>query len=294
MSDQNPPLISVVIPTCHRNDLLAKCLDCLAPGVQTLPPEQYKVIVTDDGFRSTAQALVQESYPWACWVPGPRKGPAANRNNGAHLAQGEWLAFTDDDCLPSTGWLEAFSSAIQAGTSTYEGKTICKQGLVSPLYEAPINLTGGNLWSCNFMIEQSVFQEVGGFDEGFTMPAVEDTDLRERLEKRGEKRRFVEAALVDHPPRRQPPGRRLGEKYEANIQYWYKTGNRGPYLVTYLKHIKHRLFLIRRFGASRDSGLALLSVLRELWHVLPRLYQWRKKYYALYSSTDDSYSRRRN
>jgi len=39
--------ISVIIPTCHRNDLLAKCLDCLAPGVQTLPPEQYKVIVTE-------------------------------------------------------------------------------------------------------------------------------------------------------------------------------------------------------------------------------------------------------
>ena len=56
--------ISVIIPTCHRDDLLAQCLDCLAPGVQTLPPEQYEVTVTDDGSRTTAQQLVQESYPW--------------------------------------------------------------------------------------------------------------------------------------------------------------------------------------------------------------------------------------
>lgn len=42
-------LFSVVIPTCRRNDLLAKCLDRLAPGQQTLSPDQYEVIVTDDG-----------------------------------------------------------------------------------------------------------------------------------------------------------------------------------------------------------------------------------------------------
>ena len=91
--------ISVIIPTCHRNASLAKCLDCLAPGTQTLPPEQYEVIVTDDGSRSTAQQMVQENYPWVLWIAGPCRGPAANRNNGAEAAQGQWLAFTDDDCL---------------------------------------------------------------------------------------------------------------------------------------------------------------------------------------------------
>jgi glycosyltransferase involved in cell wall biosynthesis len=94
------PLFSVIIPTYHRNDLLAKCLDCLAPGVQTLPADQYEVIVSDDGYESTAQEMIQQNYPWVKWVAGFRKGPAANRNNGAKYATGEWLAFTDDDCLP--------------------------------------------------------------------------------------------------------------------------------------------------------------------------------------------------
>src|SRR5579862_6697110 len=41
------PVISVVIPTRHRNDLLSRCLDCLAPGAQTLSAGQYEVIVSD-------------------------------------------------------------------------------------------------------------------------------------------------------------------------------------------------------------------------------------------------------
>ena len=284
MNETTTAKISVVIPTCHRNDLLALCLDCLAPSVQTLPPEQYEVIVTDDGSRSTAKQLIQEKYPWAAWTAGPRRGPAANRNHGAALAQGEWLAFTDDDCLPQLIWLAAFAAAIKPGICIYEGKTTCEQGLHSPLYEAPINLAGGNLWSCNFMIARHLFDAVAGFDENFTMPAVEDTDLRERLERRGENRRFVGVAIVDHPPRRQPSGNRLGKKYEANVQYWYKRGGRGLYFIPYLKHIKHRLHSIRQFEVNPDFWKALLSVFTEVLYVLPRLERWRSHYTRLYSN----------
>jgi hypothetical protein len=42
-------LITVVIPTCRRPDVLVQCLDRLAPGAQTLPADRYEVIVTDDG-----------------------------------------------------------------------------------------------------------------------------------------------------------------------------------------------------------------------------------------------------
>ena len=55
--------VSVIVPTCHRNDVLAKCLDCLAPGVQTLPSDQYEVIVTDDGSQDTAEQMIHQRYP---------------------------------------------------------------------------------------------------------------------------------------------------------------------------------------------------------------------------------------
>ena len=43
------PSFSVVIPTCERNDLLARCLERLAPGAQRFSADRYEVIVTDDG-----------------------------------------------------------------------------------------------------------------------------------------------------------------------------------------------------------------------------------------------------
>lgn len=271
-------LISVVIPTCHRNDLLAKCLDRLAPGVQTLPPEQYEVIVTDDGSKTTAEQMVREHYPWAKWVAGPRKGPAANRNNGTKFAQGEWVAFTDDDCLPAAHWLREFASAITSGTDVYEGKTTCEAGIHSPLYEAPINLTGGLLWSCNIMVGWAVFDELGGFDDSFPYNALEDVDFRERAKRAGYTSLFVPAASVDHPPRKRALGCHAAKIWKAHIHHWHKDSLPHPRRLGLIIHIvKVRLRSILDYPLGRDSAVVLLSLLGEVWCVLTHEAAWEDK-----------------
>ena len=283
MNETTPPKISVVIPTCHRNDLLALCLDRLAPGTQTLPAEQYEVIVTDDGSRSTAQELVQEKYPWAIWTAGPRRGPAANRNHGAALAQNEWLAFTDDDCLPAPGWLEAFSAAIEPDVLVYEGKTTCEAGLHSPLQHAPINLTGGWLWSCNMMIHSVIFREMEGFDSSFPHPHMEDTDFRERLKHDSHAFVFVTASLVDHPPRKTAWGRRMGATHESGVLFWYKHGHSKPfYRRLFTDIIKSRLATIRRSNFCPDTFSALASMCIELGYVAVKISAWENKYRSYY------------
>ena len=65
----------MVIPTCRRNDALARCLDQLKDGAQTLPASAYEVIVTDDGPEgANARGLVEKEYAWVRWVAGPRRG----------------------------------------------------------------------------------------------------------------------------------------------------------------------------------------------------------------------------
>ena len=104
----------MVVPTYRRNDSLARCLDQLVEGRQTLPFHMYEVIVSDDGPEgSNARLLVEEKYPWVRWVAGPARGPAANRNRGASQARGGWLVFTDDDCLPQAGWLAAYAARLE-------------------------------------------------------------------------------------------------------------------------------------------------------------------------------------
>jgi glycosyltransferase involved in cell wall biosynthesis len=120
---------SVIIPTCNRNDNLARCLEALQEAENVLQFERRdlccEVIVSDDGPAPNAEGLIAEKFTWAKWIDGPKRGPAVNRNNSAKNASGEWLVFVDDDCIPSATWLAAF--AIFAETEEYpvlEGKTI--------------------------------------------------------------------------------------------------------------------------------------------------------------------------
>jgi GT2 family glycosyltransferase len=204
-ADSGAVRFSVVIPTCGRPAALAECLDRLAPGRQDLSSAFYEVVVADDGADNvSARALVARDYPWARWVAGPRRGPAANRNSGAAQARGGWFVFTDDDCLPSSCWLAAFAAHLDhhPESQVLEGRTDDGGAPpAGPFFTAPLNTGGGFLWSCNMAIARPLFIDLGGFDENFPYPHMEDVDLRLRLEDRGVRYEFVRDACVDHLPR---------------------------------------------------------------------------------------------
>jgi GT2 family glycosyltransferase len=195
-------LISIIIPTCNRNDLLAKCLDCLSPENQQIDKSIYEIIVSDDGSKNQAKDLIAKKYPLVQWVEGPKKGPAANRNNGSKYASGDWLLFTDDDCLPDKYWLSEYIKAISNYKFlVFEGLTQADRPQNRFDEESPINLYGGNLWSCNFCILKSYFFKLKGFDDKFPHAAMEDIDLMTRIIK-VEKIKFLKSAIVIHPWRR--------------------------------------------------------------------------------------------
>lgn len=265
MAAANIPLISVVVPTYQRNDLLAKCLTPLTPGAQTLSADRYEVIVTDDCRTGTAEQMIRDQFPWAKWVEGPHRGPASNRNNGAKHAKGEWIVFVDDDCVPKPEWLAGYTGAIRKGCEVYEGKTVCEDWINSPLWEAPVNETGGALWSCNMMIARNLFEELGGFDEGFPFPAMEDMDLCARIRAAKHPMTFVPDAVVNHPLRPANIGRKLGRMRESNVYFLAKRGVRAkfwrdlmrPIGVGYLKRIA-------RSRAPLHVPLAVGKVIAEL------------------------------
>lgn len=194
---------SVIIPTYQRTVDLTRCLDQLKPGKQSLNFDQYEVIVTDDERNeSKSRNLIEQEYQWAKWVAGPSKGPAANRNNGAILSSGEWLVFTDDDCLPDKNWLLAILETIERQENVVEvieGKTIAGKPKPGLGWEAPINKDGGKLWTCNLAIKRELFMGLGGFDEEYPVAAVEDVDFRKRIFLAGMEVKFIEEALIIHP-----------------------------------------------------------------------------------------------
>jgi len=198
-------LISVVIPTCNRNDLLRKCLDRLAPGIQSLNRDNYEIIVSDDSRDNTSKAFVENKYPWAKWLEGSKRGPAANRNNGAKWAKGEWLVFIDDMIALDIDLLKKYERAIsESEAKVLEGKVLADRDQERFDEHSPLNICGGNLWSCNFAIEKQLFWVINGFDEEFPFPAMEDIDLYKRITEIT-KIRFIDSAYVVHPWRRMKP-----------------------------------------------------------------------------------------
>ena len=194
-------MFSVIIPTCNRPELLLKCLDCLAPSVQQLG-YPYQVIVTDDSITTATKHTVEEKYHWVKWVAGPRKGPAANRNNGAQYATGKWLVFIDDDCLPNENLLREYDTAITKNDNicVFEGCILADREQRDFREESPINESGGALWSCNFMIQRDLFlNRLKGFDDQFPYAAMEDADLHFRIISEKISIVFVRDAFVVHP-----------------------------------------------------------------------------------------------
>lgn len=254
-------LISVVIPTCHRNDLLAKCLDCVAPGRQRLPAGDYEVIVTDDGRRETAEAMLRRDYPWARWVAGPKDGPAANRNNGARHASGEWIAFTDDDCLPDAGWLEAIARAAREGrVDIIEGRTVIPDKVDSPFKQGVENLGGDSFWSCNLAVRRAVFEKLGGFDEDFKEAADEDMEFAWRFQKRGHAHCFVPGALVLHPVR-----------IITWAQIWKRTKMARWHELLFLKTERSVPLQASPLSAvARVMQWSVVTLLRTTWHLFTR------------------------
>ena len=279
------PRFSVVIPTYRRHDSLARCLNRLAADRQDLPSDQYEVIVADDGpDADTARLLVENTYPWARWVAGPRRGPAANRNRGAAQARGDFLAFTDDDCLPQPGWLAAFAAKLDGPGGdrlrVLEGRTT--DGGVpprGPMWTSPVNERGGLLWSCNFAVERRFFFEQGGFDERFPFPHLEDVDFRLRLDDRQEPYPFVPEALVEHPPRLEASARSWARSRESAF---YLARKRNVPLSTI--HFGPSFYLRGCYYAFRDSRnaremfWAARRIAAELVLLAYYLPQWRARY----------------
>lgn len=215
------PFYSVVIPTCNRSELLIKCLDRLLSGAQTLDRTHYEVIVSDDGNNKQTQEIILEKYPEVYWIAGPRKGPAANRNNGASHARGEWLIFTDDDCIPEPNWLKSYAQGIlnHPDISVFEGRTFADRARKTLGETCPENETGGYLWSCNFAVRKGLFDALGGFDERFPFAAMEDVDFRYRLVKRGENIVFLLDAAVCHPWRSKAGWKGLKRHQKSTLIY---------------------------------------------------------------------------
>ncbi len=204
-----PPLVAVVVPTYRRADLLDRCLAALCE--QTLPREEYEVIVCDDGPDEVIRETVQRradapNAPRLVYLPvTSTQGPAGARNAGWRATRAAVVAFTDDDTVPRPDWLARGLAALGPGIDAVAGAIVMPLPPVPSDYELDAShLQEAEFATANCLVRRTALEAVGGFDARYGMAWREDSDLHFALLESGHTVAREPSAVVEHPLRPAP------------------------------------------------------------------------------------------
>lgn len=178
------PLVSVVIPTYKRPDMIARAVD----SVLNQTYKNIEIFVVDDNNpffperKATEKVMKQyENNPKVSYIKHDcNKNGSAARNSGWRLAKGEYITYLDDDdeisprkiqaqveCLETLddSWgacYTAYHTLMQNGTiqksCTNQSGDIYLRALMRTFYVG----SGSNV-----LLRKKVVDEIGGYDEDF-------------------------------------------------------------------------------------------------------------------------------
>ncbi len=152
----------------------------------------YECIVVDDGSTDDSAATARR-HGATVVTSEVRRGPASARNLGARAARGDVVLFLDADVRPSSNTVErvreAFDGdgALDALIGSYDddpsspGFISQYKNLMHCYVHQNANRVASTFWSGCGAIRREVFLAMGGFDESYDRPAVEDIELGYRL-----------------------------------------------------------------------------------------------------------------
>lgn len=187
--DRGVVMLSVIIPTRNRADLLRLALVSLQG--QTLPEDQFEVLVIDNGSKDGTKEVVREFQQQSGnihYFHEPTPGLHAGRHLGLKKSTGDVLVYADDDVQAEPNWLSAIAenfsdpSVMLLGGNNYpdfkvdppewilqlwqqpfmEGHAISSLSVIS-LPKGRRDFEPGLVWGCNFSIRKQVLIDAGGF-----------------------------------------------------------------------------------------------------------------------------------
>jgi GT2 family glycosyltransferase len=280
--------VSVVIATCCRPATLERCVR----SVRDCDDFNAEIIVVENrpDSAATRQMLASKfAYePHLRYIEEPVRGASRARNAGLALAEGEIVAFLDDDVVVDPAWLSRCVQAFEAADDV-----ACVTGLILPLtleshsqllleqfatfgkgfrrevYRLPDSssrdplfpYTVGSLGSgANTVLLTEAARQLGGFDStlGPGTPAVgaEDLDLFQRVLRAGHAVVYDPSAIVRHShPRGMKRLRRQAYRYGVGMGALLgKQLLRGPERGHLLRAVPAGLRYARDPSSRKNAG----------------------------------------
>lgn len=225
-------MISVILATHNGERTLERTLDALRS--LHIPGEGAEFIAVNNASTDRTKQILQEfckGLPLRV-LDEPRPGKSFALNLGIRHANGDILLFTDDDVIPSSHWLLAFSEAAAAKPqiSLFAGQVrhswekdpprwlarLAEEGRSfagTPASLEPGPVSAAYVKGCNFMVRSHVCEDIRFSEDGginFTGQATsqggEDTDFVKRCLEVGYTTWYVPTAVNRHIVRQEQIG----------------------------------------------------------------------------------------
>lgn len=210
--NQSSRSISVVVPTFRRCRKLMRLLT----SFEGLESDHLKeVIVVDDCSDDDTRAAMlrwierHHEFDGKYIRTTSNHGPAWARNIGLKAATGDFVAFTDDDCVADSRWLTNLVKPLDVanGTVGAGGSVLPLSRHVAARYytfhhilePAPSMLY---LVTANCCYDRNSALSVGGFDTDLSTPGGEDVALSFKLYRQGYRFQMARDAIIYHDYRR--------------------------------------------------------------------------------------------
>lgn len=233
--------ISAIICTHNREQYLGAAIDSLLNQQCSVT---FEVIVVDNASSDRTHTLVHDRlpHPLLTYVYEPVTGLSVARNTGARTAQGQILAYLDDDAIASPDWLQALWNLYQQyeDVAIAGGRTslIWPDGVQPPrwmstelsgslgLYDLGDTLTfienpGQTPRGLNYSLRRTFWESIGGFDSqlgrvGKQLLSNEELQMTEKALEAGWRVAYIPNAHVAH----NVAPERLHQTWFLNRSWW--------------------------------------------------------------------------
>lgn len=232
------PTVTVVIPAHVNRPELAATLAALQASVAT----GWDYVVVDDGDGQVARMVDGLGGTSVRMGPTGRAnaaGPAAARNRGAAIARGDVLLFIDSDVRvrPDTiAEVQRYLAAhpdVAAVFGSYDdapyhaGFASQFKNLAHHFVHQQSRTEASTFWAGCGAVRRDAFFAVGGFDEAYERPCIEDIEFGYRLREAGQRIVLLHHLQVTHLKRWTIAGVLHSDLFDRGIP-WVRLSLRAP------------------------------------------------------------------
>jgi teichuronic acid biosynthesis glycosyltransferase TuaG len=282
----NPPLVSIVIPTYNHAPMLQRAL---ATVVEQTYQNWNAIVVNNFSTDNTLEVVAAFNDPRIQCVNFRNNGViGASRNEGIALATGNYVAFLDSDDTWFPTKLEKCVEILESGSDLVchaeywideSGKSrLVAYGPSEAATHHNLIYKGNRISTSATVVRTALLKEVHGFDVSPELISTEDYDLWIRLAARSDKFAFISEPLGEYHRHDNNVSANIEKHLAAELALlakYFSTNTKFKNLIA-----RRRRKALAYYGAGRSLHrtrkhfLALQKYSRSLviWPISPRSY----------------------